>query len=215
MIKFILSFLLICFSLINHTETNYTTLKNHKPSPEKIPVTFEAHGVKRVDNYYWMRDDSRKDPKVIEHLNIVLTNELTAINQYFLHSRMLKDWGLQRLADYEYHESIDEMKHADWLIERILFLEGIPQMQRLNPLVIGRNTLEILGNDLELERRVHPDLVNAVSYCEEVKDYTSKELFVKILCSEEEHIDWLETQIGLIEKVGLENYQQENMHSNG
>ena len=155
------------------------------------------------------------DRKVIEHLNIVLTNELTAINQYFLHSRMLKDWGLQRLADYEYHESIDEMKHADWLIERILFLEGIPQMQRLNPLVIGRNTLEILGNDLELERKVHPDLVNAVSYCEEVKDYTSKELFVKILCSEEEHIDWLETQIGLIEKVGLENYQQENMHSSG
>ena len=119
-----------------------------------------------------------------------------------------------RLADYEYHESIDEMKHADWLIERILFLEGIPQMQRLNPLVIGRNTLEMLENDLKLENKVHPDLVNAVSYCEDVKDYTSKELFVKILSSEEEHIDWLETQIGLIEKVGLENYQQENMHSN-
>ena len=154
------------------------------------------------------------DLKVIEHLNIVLTNELTAINQYFLHSRMFKDWGLMRLADYEYHESIDEMKHADWLIERILFLEGIPQMQRLNPLVIGRNTLEMLENDLKLENKVHPDLVNAVSYCEEVKDYTSKELFVKILSSEEEHIDWLETQIGLIKKVGLENYQQENMHSN-
>jgi bacterioferritin len=152
--------------------------------------------------------------KVIEHLNIVLTNELTAINQYFLHSRMFKDWGLKRLADYEYHESIDEMKHADWLIERILFLEGIPQMQRLNPLVIGRNTQEMLENDLKLENKVHPDLVNAVSYCEEVKDYTSKELFVKILSSEEEHIDWLETQIGLIKKVGLENYQQENMHSN-
>jgi len=154
------------------------------------------------------------DLKVIEHLNIVLTNELTAINQYFLHSRMFKDWGLKRLADYEYHESIDEMKHADWLIERILFLEGIPQMQRLNPLVIGRNTQEMLENDLKLENKVHPDLVNAVSYCEEVKDYTSKELFVKILSSEEEHIDWLETQIGLIKKVGLENYQQENMHSN-
>ncbi len=153
------------------------------------------------------------DLKVIENLNIVLTNELTAINQYYLHSRMFKDWGLMRLADYEYHESIDEMKHADWLIERILFLEGIPQMQRLNPLVIGRNTQEMLENDLKLENKVHPDLVNAVSYCEEVKDYTSKELFVKILSSEEEHIDWLETQIGLIKKVGLENYQQENMHS--
>ena len=153
------------------------------------------------------------DLKVIENLNIVLTNEITAINQYFLHSRMFKDWGLMRLADYEYHESIDEMKHADWLIERILFLEGIPQMQRLNPLVIGRNTQEMLENDLKLENKVHPDLVNAVSYCEEVKDYTSKELFVKILSSEEEHIDWLETQIGLIKKVGLENYQQENMHS--
>ena len=153
------------------------------------------------------------DLKVIENLNIVLTNELTAINQYYLHSRMFKDWGLMRLADYEYHESLDEMKHADWLIERILFLEGIPQMQRLNPLVIGRNTQEMLENDLKLENKVHPDLVNAVSYCEEVKDYTSKELFVKILSSEEEHIDWLETQIGLIKKVGLENYQQENMHS--
>jgi bacterioferritin len=153
----------------------------------------------------------RGDQKVIEHLNVVLTNELTAINQYFLHSRMLKDWGLNRLADYEYHESIDEMKHADWLTERILFLDGIPQMQRLNPLIIGRNTLEILENDLKLEQKVHPDLVSAVSYCEQVKDYVSKELFLKILSSEEEHIDWLETQLGLIEKIGISNYQQENM----
>jgi len=148
------------------------------------------------------------DPKVIEHLNIILGNELVAINQYFLHSRMYKDWGLQKLADYEYHESIDEMKHADMLIERILFLEGLPNLQKLDKLWIGENTQEMLECDLKIEHKAIPDLRAAIAYCEEIKDYVSRDLCADILESEEEHVDWLETQLGLVEKVGLENYMQ-------
>lgn len=151
------------------------------------------------------------DPKVIEHLNKALGNELIAINQYFLHSRMFKDWGLKELADKEYHESIDEMKHADWLIERILFLEGIPNLQHLGKLLIGENTEEMLKCDLKLEQKAIPDLRDGIAYCESVRDYGSRELLEKILDSEEEHVDWLETQLELIEKVGLQNYQQSKM----
>ena len=153
------------------------------------------------------------DPKVIEHLNRILGNELVAINQYFLHARMYKDWGLQELADHEYHESIDEMKHADQLVERILFLQGLPNLQDLGKLLIGENTKEMLECDLKLEHKAHTDLKSAVAYCESVSDYVSRDLCVEIMESEEEHIDWLETQLGLIETVGLENYLQTAMHT--
>ncbi len=146
--------------------------------------------------------------QVIKHLNIILKNELTAINQYFLHSRMFKDWGLARIAEYEYGESLDEMRHADKLIERILFLEGLPNLQSLGKLFIGENLAECLNCDLRLERLAHPPLLEAVSYCESVSDYVSREIFESILESEEEHIDFLETQVGLIDKVGIENYTQ-------
>lgn len=151
------------------------------------------------------------DAKTIEHLNTVLKNELTAINQYFLHSRMLKDWGLHKLGDYEYGESIDEMKHADSIIERTLFLEGLPNLQDLGKLRIGEDVKEILQCDLELEMDAIPDLRAAIAYCEAHKDYVSRELFDAILTSEEEHVDWLETQLNLIEKMGLENYVQSQM----
>lgn len=153
------------------------------------------------------------DKKVIEFLNEALKNELTAINQYFLHSRMYKDWGLKALADYEYHESIDEMKHADMLIERILFLEGLPNLQDMGALRIGQNTKEMLDADLALEHHAIPLLREAIEYCESNKDYVSRHLFAEILDNEEEHVDWLETQLGLIEKVGIENYQQSQMAS--
>ncbi len=151
------------------------------------------------------------DSKVIEHLNQILKNELTAINQYFLHSRMYKDMGLKTLGDHEYEESVDEMKHADVLIERILFLEGLPNLQDLGRLRIGENTKEMLEADLALEMDALPDLREAVEYCESIKDYVSREVFSSILESEEEHVDWLETQLDLIEKLGIENYQQSQM----
>ncbi len=152
------------------------------------------------------------DKKVIGLLNSVLRNELTAINQYFLHSRMFKDWGLSGLADHEYHESIDEMKHADELIERILFLEGLPNLQDLGKLMIGEHAQEIIECDLRLEMEALPVLREAIEYCESVKDFVSRELFESILSSEEEHVDWLETQLSLIGKVGIENYLQSQMH---
>lgn len=146
------------------------------------------------------------DAKVIEFLNKVLYNELTAINQYFLHAKMLKNWGLNELAEHEYKESIDEMKHADVLSDRILFLEGLPNFQALGKLRIGENPTEILKCDLALESEAVLVLRDAVAYAESISDYVSRELFVKILDSEEEHIDWLETQLDLIERIGEPNY---------
>lgn len=148
------------------------------------------------------------DATVIEHLNRVLKNELTAINQYFLHSRMYKDWGMTKLAEHEQAESVDEMKHADVLIERTLFLEGLPNLQTLGKLRIGEHAAEMLQCDLDLELDAIPDLQAGIAYCEKVKDFVSRDLFDAILRSEEEHVDWLETQLGLIEKMGIENYTQ-------
>lgn len=148
------------------------------------------------------------DKKVIELLNKVLGNELIAINQYFLHAKIYKDWGLQNLYEHEYHESIDEMKHADLLTERVLFLEGLPNLQDLGALRIGENTREMLEADLALEMDAIPDLKEGILYCEQVGDYVSRDLFKHILEAEEEHVDWLETQLGLIDKMGIENFHQ-------
>lgn len=151
------------------------------------------------------------DTKVIEFLNKALENELTAINQYFLHAKMYKNWGFEKLYAKEYHESIDEMKHADKLVERILFLEGLPNLQNIGKILIGENTEEMLVCDLKLEQLAVPVLKEAVAYCESVSDYVSRELFEHILESEEEHIDWLETQLELIDKINLQNYLQAQM----
>lgn len=148
------------------------------------------------------------DPKVIEFLNLALKNELTAINQYFLHYRMLDNWGVKRLAKFEYGESIDEMKHADRLAERILFLEGLPNFQLLGRLRIGESVEEVLKADLELEQEALPPLREAIVHCEKVRDFVSREIFADILENEEEHVDTLETQFELIRQMGLENYIQ-------
>ena len=150
------------------------------------------------------------DAKVIDYLNQVLLNELTAVNQYWLHYRMLDNWGVKKLADYERHESIDEMKHADRLAERILFLEGLPNFQALGRLHIGETVEEILKADLRLEEEAVPALRDAIAHCEQVRDYVSRDLFRSILDSEEEHIDFLETQFEMIARMGIQNYVQLN-----
>ncbi|ACR29616.1 bacterioferritin [Burkholderia glumae] len=153
------------------------------------------------------------DKKVIEFLNAQLKNELTAINQYFLHARMYRHWGLEKLGKHEYDESIGEMKHADWLIERVFMLDGLPNLQDLHKLLVGEETEEILKCDLKLETISQSTCKDAIAYCESVRDYVSREIFEKILDDTEEHIDWLETQIDLIGKVGIQNYQQSMMGS--
>lgn len=150
------------------------------------------------------------DPRVIEFLNETLKNELTAINQYWLHYRLLEHWGVKKLAKYERHESIDEMKHADWLAERILFLDGLPNFQLLGRLRIGETVEEVLKADLAMEVEAVAQLKAAITYCEEVKDFVSRDLFTRILISEEEHVDTLERQFEMIERMGLQNYIQLN-----
>jgi len=150
----------------------------------------------------------KNDPQMIQHLNNVLGNELIAINQYYLHSKMLKDWGITKLAQQEYEESIDEMKHADKLAERVLFLKGIPNFQSLGKLFIGEDVKEIIECDLKLEHQAHQALIDGIKYAESVNDYTSRSLLEEILASEEEHIDHLQTNLDLIDKIGLENFTQ-------
>ena len=150
----------------------------------------------------------KADATVLKHLNKALGNELIAINQYFLHSRMFREWGLSKLASKEYEESIDEMKHADELVGRILFLEGLPNLQNLGKLLIGEHTREMLECDLQLEMIAIPTLKEGIAHAESVQDYVSRDLMAAILRSEEEHVDWLETQLALIDRIGIENYQQ-------
>jgi len=153
----------------------------------------------------------RGDANVITYLNLCLRNELTAINQYFLHARMMKSWGFGSLGKHEYDESIEEMKHADSLVERILFLEGLPNLQDLGKLLVGENVSEIIANDLELERGSRVDLLAGIAICESAADYVSRHLLREILAETEAHIDWLETQVDLIRDVGLANYLQSGM----
>jgi bacterioferritin len=147
-----------------------------------------------------------RDPKVVEHLNTQLTNELTAINQYFLHARTLRHWGVTRLGKKEYDESIEEMRHADWLIERILFLDGLPNVQRLEQVLVGQTVQEILECDQKLEEKALDDLREAIAYCESVRDYVSRDLLLRILADEEEHTDYLDRQFDLIRQIGIERY---------
>ena len=153
------------------------------------------------------------DPKVIDYLNTVLTNELTAINQYFLHARMLDHWGVTKLGKHEYQESIDEMKHADSLVKRILFLDGLPNLQRLNALMIGQTPEEVLKCDMQLEDKAIADLREAIPYCESVRDFVTRDLLSGILRNEEEHVDFIETQLDLIKRIGMENWIQLNSGS--
>ncbi|GAB3022612.1 bacterioferritin [Bowmanella dokdonensis] len=152
------------------------------------------------------------DKQLIKHLNTVLGNQLVAINQYFLHSRMFKDWGLKKLAERDYKESIREMKKADDIIERVLFLEGMPNLQDLGKLHIGEDTREILKCDLAIEHKFIPDLRKAIEYAESIQDYVSRDLLEEILEGQEEHLDWLETQLVLVDKLGMENYIQSQIH---
>ena len=151
------------------------------------------------------------EPKVMQYLNRQLTRELTAVNQYFLHARMYRQWGLQKLGEREYAESIEEMKHADSLVQRILMLEGLPNLQDLGKLMIGENAQEMLGADLKVERDSQAHLKKAIAHCESVSDFVSREILEDILEDTEEHIDWIETQLELVEKVGLQNYLQSQM----
>jgi len=155
----------------------------------------------------------KSDPKVVEYLNTHLTNELTAINQYFLHARILRHWGVTKLGKHEYDESIEEMHHADWLIERILFLGGLPNVQRLDQVLVGQTVEEILQCDLRLEEKAMSDLREGIAYMESVRDYVSRDLFRRILDNEEEHVDFLERQFDLIKLIGIQNYIQLNSAS--